>query len=158
MIQCGSRTFSQAERNYAPIEQECLAIQWSVERCRHYLIGNPGFTVITDHNPLVGIFSKCLGDIDNRRLQRMRERLLGYQFEVKWVPGKSHLIADALSRYPVEQADQTAISVAASLAVVPADLFTIAQVAKDDNDYQKLVHAVSNWSKDELRLLSLIHI
>ena len=47
MIQCGSRTFTQAEKNYAPIEQECLAIQWSIERCRHYLLGNPGFKVIT---------------------------------------------------------------------------------------------------------------
>ena len=26
----------------------------------------------------------------------------GYDFEVRWVEGKSHEIADALSRYPVD--------------------------------------------------------
>ena len=51
----------------------------------------------------MGLFQKPLGDIDNRRLQRLREKLVGYNFEVKWVEGKSHLIADALSRYPVDK-------------------------------------------------------
>ena len=32
---------------------------------------------------------------------RMREKILPYSFMVTWVPGKTHYIADALSRYPV---------------------------------------------------------
>ena len=32
---------------------------------------------------------------------RMREKLTEYSFEVKWVEGKSHYTADALSRAPV---------------------------------------------------------
>ena len=31
----------------------------------------------------------------------MREKLSGYSFTVKWVPGKNHQIADALSRAPL---------------------------------------------------------
>ena len=33
----------------------------------------------------------------------MREKILPYSFSVTWVPGKTHYIADALSRYPVFQ-------------------------------------------------------
>ena len=35
------------------------------------------------------------------RLQRIREKLVKYNMTVKWVPGKSHFIADALSRAPL---------------------------------------------------------
>ena len=74
--------------------------------------GMPHFDVITDHRPLLGIFRKNLHEINNPRLQRFREALLAYTFEVKWVEGKRHLIADALSRAPVfksvdEAADPT---------------------------------------------------
>ena len=34
---------------------------------------------------------------------RMREKILPYSFTVTWVPGKTHYIADALSRHPVFQ-------------------------------------------------------
>ena len=46
------------------------------------------------------MFCKDLYDLPNARLMRMREKLSGYTFYVKWVPGKNHLIADALSRAP----------------------------------------------------------
>ena len=38
-------------------------------------------------------------------IMRMREKILPYSFSVTWVPGKTHYIADALSRYPVFQPD-----------------------------------------------------
>ena len=57
--------------------------------------------VVTDHKPLEGIFKKDHFDIGNSRLERIHEKLLEYLFTVTWVPGKSHLIADALSRAPL---------------------------------------------------------
>ena len=56
---------------------------------------------MTDQKPLTGIFKKDLFNIGNPRLQRIREKLLEYNFSVRWVPGKSHLTADALSRAPL---------------------------------------------------------
>ena len=44
---------------------------------------------------------KAIHDIPNPCLQRYRERLTPYSFSVKWVPGKSHAIADTLSRAPL---------------------------------------------------------
>ena len=140
LIQCGSRSLNSAEKNYATIELECLAIQWAIEKSRHYLIGLPNFTVITDHNPLVGIFKKELDAMLNKRLQRIRLKLMDYCFNVTWVPGKTHEIADALSRSPVFfPADN-----AAKTCFVSTDLNLNALIAKakTDTDYLAVVNAL----------------
>ena len=54
----------------------------------------------------MGIFRKQLHKLDNARLLRMREKLTNFSFEVKWVEGKTHMIADALSRAPVFQPEE----------------------------------------------------
>ena len=79
---------------------ECLAIKWAIQKCSFYLKGLHTFTVLTDHRPLEGVFRKDLYNLPNARLMRMRETLSGYTFSVKWVPGKNHQIADALSPAP----------------------------------------------------------
>ena len=101
LVQCGSSSLTSAQGNYATIELECLAIQYALSKSEFYLRGLPTFTVWTDHRPLVGIFNKALHTLNNQRLIRIREKLLDFSFTVTWVPGKTHYIADALSRYPV---------------------------------------------------------
>ena len=104
LITCGSCSITDTQKRYATIELECLAIQWATHKCDYYLRGgSSAFTVLTDHKPLVGIFKKGLHELDNPRLQRIREKLSMYSFEVQWVSGKTHLIADALSRAPLFQ-------------------------------------------------------
>lgn len=105
LIQCGSCSLTPAQRNYATIELECSAIVWAISKCDFYLRGMASFSIITDHRPLLGIFEKPLSAFSNDRLQRMRERLLMYSFVVTWSAGKSHSIADALSRAPYFPAD-----------------------------------------------------
>ena len=74
-----------------------MAIVYAVEKCKYYLQGLEMFAVWTDHRPLVGIFKKDMHALENPRLMRTRERLTGYNAEVKWLEGKTHYIADALS-------------------------------------------------------------
>ena len=102
IIQCGSRSLSIHERNYATIELKCLAIAWAIKKCDYYVQGCPHFELVTDHRPLLGIFNKPLSEIANPRIVRMRETLLPYQFSVTWLNGKANAIADALSRHPVD--------------------------------------------------------
>jgi hypothetical protein len=45
--------------------------------------------------------------MQNDRLQRIRERLLLYSFNLEWKEGKQHSIADALSRAPFFPADES---------------------------------------------------
>ena len=106
---------------------------------------------MTDHKPLEGIFRKDLFDIGNPRLQRIREKLLEYCFTVTWVPGKTHLIADALSRAPLfalEEIEDIVIDTAriclAKSASGQLDLILDAI----DADYMKLRAEVKNGSFD----------
>ena len=104
LLQCGSRSLTSTERNYATIEIECLGIQWALKKCDYFLRGLESFSVVTDHRPLVGIFSKPLSAVDNPRLVRIIEKTSPYSFTVTWTSGKSNVIADALSRNPVGSA------------------------------------------------------
>ena len=83
LITCGSRFLNDAEKNYAVVELELLAIQWAVQKCRLYLAGSH-FTVVTDHQPLIGIMNgKNLDAINNARIHRLMSKLLGYSFRVE---------------------------------------------------------------------------
>ena len=57
LVTAGSRFLSLAEKNYAVVELELLAIQWAIEKCRLYL-AETHFKVITDHQPLLGIINR----------------------------------------------------------------------------------------------------
>ena len=104
MIQCGSRFLTPTESRYASIELELLAISWAMKKCRKYLLGRQNFDLIVDHRPLVSILDKnTLDQVENPRLQRMKESLNLYKFTTQWIKGKLHAIPDALSRAPVDQ-------------------------------------------------------
>jgi transposase InsO family protein len=105
LIQCGSCALTPAQKNYATIELEASAILWATVKCDHYLRGMKSFLVITDHKPIKGAFAKPLAAMQNDRLQRIREKLLIYNYEIDWKAGKQHCIADALSRAPFFPAD-----------------------------------------------------
>ena len=107
LVQAGSRFLTPTESRYAVIELELLAVTWSVMKCKMFLSGLQHFQVITDHNPLIPILnSHRLDEIDNPRLQRLRTRLMAYNFTAKWCKGSTNAAPDALSRYPVLEPNQ----------------------------------------------------
>ena len=145
LIQCGSRSLSSPETRYATNELEALAICYAIKDCHFYLYGGK-FTVITDHKPLLGTFRKCLQDIDNQRLQRLCEKLVGYDFDVEYTPGKTHFIADALSRAPhfAPKHSETVLCnyvLAQAVAEDPA-LQEIYDAATEDKSYKAVVDAL----------------
>ena len=104
VVQAGSRFLTDAESRYAVIELECLAVAWAIKKCHLFLAGLDHFTIITDHNPLIPILnSHRLDEIENPRLQRLRTRIMGYNFTAQWIKGTNNGAADALSRHPHQQ-------------------------------------------------------
>ena len=98
----GSRFLHSAESRYAPIEGEALAVAYGLHQCRYFVLGCKDLIVATDHKPLLHVLNdRSLADIQNRRLQNLKEKTLSYRFSIVHVPGKKHLGPDAASRYPV---------------------------------------------------------
>ncbi|XP_068097047.1 uncharacterized protein [Hyperolius riggenbachi] len=89
-----SRKLTAAEKNYAVVERECLAIKWALDSLRYYLLGRK-FRLISDHAPLYWM-KQNRGT--NARVSRWFLSLQEFNFLVEHRPGKEHQNADALSR------------------------------------------------------------
>ena len=78
-----SRTLLAAEKNYAQIDKEALALIWGIKKFHHYLYRH-NFTLITDHQPLTTILNpkKGLPPMTTARLQRYAIFLQGYDFDI----------------------------------------------------------------------------
>ena len=94
-----SKSLTTSERRYANIERELLAIVWGAEKFHTYVYGRR-IIVETDHKPLEPIFKKPLNAAPPR-LQRMLLKLTKYDLDVRYVPGKTQVISDCLSRAPL---------------------------------------------------------
>ena len=93
----GSQKLNAAEGNYATHEKELLAMIHALQTWRHYLLGN-NFIVVTDHNSLKYLHTQ---PTLSRRQARWAEFLAEFDFQIVYRPGKSNVVADALSRLNV---------------------------------------------------------
>ena len=75
-----------------------LSICWGIEFFRPYLYGRK-FTVVTDHRPLLSIFSH---KNPNSKLTRIRLELSDYHFDIIYKKGINSTNADALSRIEID--------------------------------------------------------
>ena len=74
-----------------------LAAVFRVERFHTYVYGR-SFTIESDHKPLESISRKNLADTP-AWLQHMMLHLQGYDFTIRYRPGKEMVIPDTLSRF-----------------------------------------------------------
>jgi len=101
-IAYASRILNKAEQNYNTTGKELLAIVWAVKHFRPYVYGTK-FLIITDHKPLIWLFS--VND-PGSRLIRWRLKLEEYEYEIIHRAGKGNTNADALSRNLVTDQQQ----------------------------------------------------
>jgi hypothetical protein len=101
------------------------------------------FTVWSDHRPLMGIWRKQIDEIGNARCQKWRENLSIYNFNVEWEAGKTHNVADSLSRAPYW--DLPEVDSVFCFAINPTQgIHDILRKAAAEEDYKGILEAVNN--------------
>ena len=89
-----SRKLSDTEQRYSTPEKELLSIIHALETWRPYLHGSK-FIINTDHHPLKYLDTqKSLSRKQARWVEFMQE----FNYEIKYIKGKTNIVADALSR------------------------------------------------------------
>ena len=159
LVFAGSRFTKGAEARYAPTEGELLAVSWSLEHARIFVLGCSDLFISTDHKPLEGILQdRSLGSISNPRILNLKQKTLPFRFQVVYNPGKWHRGPDALSRNPTPQTtiqaiftdDDPFIEDEAQVQIISEKIQSILtttselrQAAMTDTEYQDLFKRVS---------------
>lgn len=160
LVFAGSRFTKGAEARYSPTEGEALAVAWSLEHARMFVLGCKDLFISTDHKPLEGILQdRNLSTVTNPRLLNLKQRTLPFRFRVFYNPGKWHRGPDALSRSPTQTSPMQAIFLAEDTSItdeirvehiqekIEAILTTTAELheaAISDKDYKTLLSLVTN--------------
>ena len=141
VIAYASRHLNQAEKNYATIEKEALAIVFAVKKFKSYIHGHET-KIVTDHAPL-----KWLMKVKNTnaKLARWALEIQDLNLDIEYRPGKTNSNADCLSRIPVSAIE----------ADIPPDLITL---QLNDSFCKKMfdhLNKVSSLNENELRKLNI---
>jgi len=87
-----SKSFSKTQLNWDTPEQEGYAIFYTLKRWEH-LLRDVNFILETDHENLT--FIKFDG---SSKVKRWKMLLQEFRFDIRFIPGKNNVVADALSR------------------------------------------------------------
>lgn len=98
IISIVSRGLTTYEKRYTVTELELLAIVFTLDRCKAYLLGRP-FTILTDHHACAFI-KTC--KLNSNRISRWILALQMFNFKIEHISGKTNILADYGSRYPAE--------------------------------------------------------
>jgi hypothetical protein len=149
IISYGSRALTPVEQRYSQIEREALAVVYGCERFHLYVYGNP-FTVITDHQPLITMFTPH--STTPARIERWILRLQQYQMELIFKPGCNNP-ADFSSRHPrntglpsrsVQMAEEYINFIVRNHAPPTMDVKLIAAETEKDDTLQQVISAIQN--------------
>lgn len=100
LVACCSRRLRGSEVNYGVTDLEGLAVIYTLDKMRNYLVGRP-FTLLVDHCALCVLNKKVP---NSPRLKRWAALLSEFDFKIIYVKGSLHKDVDCLSRAPVDNA------------------------------------------------------
>lgn len=150
-IACFSRTLSSAERNYAQLDKEGLAVIFGLKKCHQFVYGRH-LTIITDHKPLITLLGehKLVPQMVSPRIQRWALTLASYDYTIKFRPGRDIPEADALSRLPLDCIHEAAptpgetVLFMECLNSTPVTASNIRQWTKRDIILSRVLHMVKS--------------
>lgn len=152
-IAYSSTTLTSAQRNYAHIEKELLAIVYGCKKFHQFLFGCK-FKVYSDHKPLISMSKKPLSTLSSR-MQRMFLQLQCYDMEIVYKPGKEMFLPDTLSRapldnnFPTPEEDTLTINVLKYNYMSDVKLLEIKEATETDLELNLLKDfIVKGWPRD----------
>ncbi|XP_058784831.1 uncharacterized protein LOC131659692 [Vicia villosa] len=124
--------------------REMFAVTEAIKKWRQYLIGQE-FHIYTDQKSLRNLL---LQKIQTPEQQKWASKLQGFNFEIFYKPGKSNLVADALSRkYSVDTPTLLAIS-----SPIPDIISSLRKFyAKDERGKQTVKTLLSNTTHPDFK-------
>lgn len=154
-----SCSLTQAQKNYAHLHREALAIVFAVKKFHKYIYGKK-FTIYSDHQPLKEIFNEHKATpIAASRLQRWAIFLAMYDYKIVYKKGSKMNNADALSRLPLpdeNKIESQNIHAAMNLNLIDKQL--IDEHSKGDKILMKVYQAISaDWKDVDSKQLSQYH-
>ena len=146
-IAFASRTLASAERHYAQLEKEALALIFGIKKFHQYQYG-PKFTLVTDHKPLTTILGpkKGIPVVAASRLQRWAMLLAAYNYDIQYRSTHDNGNADGISRLPLQEDRPDVEGVEASVLSVeqiealPVTAAHLRQATRSDPILSKVLH------------------
>ena len=155
IVAFASKALNPTEQRYSQFEREALAVLWSCDHFRIFILGKP-VTVYTDHRPLESVFNgRTLHP--NLRIQKWVARAQPYGITVKHIPVSTNP-ADYMSRHPIDDdylsaaarsANRFVNFVAQQSTPKAFKLVDVATVTTEDPALTAVIKAIKtgDWSK-----------
>ena len=147
-----SKKLNAAQMKYTTIDKELLAIVETLRHFRTILLGHE-IVIFTDHKNLTYPNS----DHGSQRVLRQRLIIEEYGAELRYVKGESNVVADTLSRIPINTITQNSVAAEEEVYLnrrvfedsitFPLDLDTIREGQKDDAHLERLLKDVRTKNK-----------
>ena len=97
IVNANSSALKENQMQYSAVDCEVLGLKFATDANTYYLNGAQVINVFTDCSALEGIFNKNLGDIKNKRIRDMIERMMCYNFRFHHIPSKQIQLLIALA-------------------------------------------------------------
>ena len=154
-VSYASRVWNDYEKNYTPIEKEMRAVVFGLHKFSDYCYGRH-VTIESDHKPLEAISNKPLSEVP-KRLLRMVLSIQKFDYKITYKKSSDIIIADALSRAPVEddnfQFNFSEVNLLEFLAVSWQTRDRLVSAIKEDKDLQKLIKLIKQGFPMQYKVL-----